>query len=619
MPLTKHDFDYMTGWIKESEQEHQRKMVHKNMPNQVIAAYEGVLEKARDTASPDLDFDLINEGNDIQDLYENYLFIAVNTIWPSLFFQAPKPLIRADEGGEDYSAAIIQSMVRHYFPDQAKKENQMCILDAFMPYGYAVMKVGYNSRRGKLPSQKPNLFTGTTKGDETKEGMEASIDFLRYEKAYRERVSPMDAFLDHTKPWGKDQKITFRYKRTLQELMDSNLYALSSNFITHFKARGEGDERKVNLKLYEHWYMKDKFAWKFVYVEDWPEELIHGRSVYTELPRSLLRFNNTPDRLYCISHGNLMFKAQKELNYLNELWKRHIDGTRRQTFVDETALAEGGRATLEDNAIDGIVFTNRPVTQGVAAPIGNPPMSPDIFGNIENVRAYLNLLASTTGGKGGEPDTKLAITERSKALGDILRSAGLSDSIRDFVNDQNRKIVSHVVNFGNPLLTLTITKKNIIDPNTGQVITGQKIRFGGENGLELKSEIKGNVETDYQYDVDIASAARPDFAVIRKQLMDAISLSINLEPLMRQQGKTLDISSMIEEVFNTFDTIPNPSKFIREMTEDEKKQAQLQAQLAQQQEAIKTASKGNPSAPTESAILQGAQATPTGTEGLSLV
>ncbi len=618
MPISDKDLKYYKEFIRQGEKVHMN-MIHKNMPQSVISAYEGVL--LRDHGNAGLSHENTHLGlsqtpdHNNTMLRENYLFIAVNRLLPSLFFQVPKPIIRANPGGSDFSAGIIDGLLRHYFTDDAKKENQMAILDAFMPYGFGCIKVGYNSRRGKTVAKKPNLFTGEVKKNKTEEGMEASVDFLKYENPYLERVSPKDVILDHTKPFGKDQAITFIYERTLQELIDSNLYNITTNFIQHFRAQGEGDNRQVKIFIKEHWVMIDNFAWKLVFTEDWQEPLAWGKTLYTFLPRSLLRFNKTPDTLYTISHGKLGLEAQIELNYQNELAKKNIDQSRAQTLVDENALTESGKKTLNANEIGGIVYTNRPVTQGVSANIGNQPLNPELFANIANIRQYLNLLIGTAGGRGGEQAEKLATSERDKAFGNILAQEGLSDSIRDFIRDQERKMVISLVKWGDPEITVTVMKEEVVDPETGKLVTGQNLQFGGKDGFSLKEEIQGKVELDYEYDVDMASAARPDFAVIRKQWDDLVARGLEINPLLQSQGKKFDFGEAMEAWAGTFDAIPNAKKIIKDMTEEEVAAFKEQQKIALMQEATEKASKGNPSPPTEAAIIQGAQAVATGAPG----
>ena len=53
----------------------------------------------------------------------------------------------------------------------------------------------------------------------------------------------------------------------------------------------------------------------------------------------------------------------------------------------------------------------------------------------------MKLLLSTTGGRGGETDTKFAYTEKQQAMGDFKRTGGLQDNIRDFARDVVRKSI----------------------------------------------------------------------------------------------------------------------------------------------------------------------------------
>ena len=585
--LSEKEFSYYRGFIKESKQEHD-KMVSLNCPEEVKRMYQGLLGDQENNA----------------EVYENYLLIAIQTLLPSLFYQFPRPIIKKKSSrGSDYSANLIEGVMKHYINDEWKIENQLCILDAFLPYGYGVMKIGYNSRRGFV-KPKPSLYTGMTEGSSS-EGVETE-EYLKFERPVLERASPAKTYLDHTKPFHKGQAITFDNDRTLDDLINSNLYQLSSEFIRYFQGR-DSDKRKVKLTLKEHFCTLDNGIYKLCYVDEWDEPIFWDKTNYKQIPAALIRFNKTPDELYTISTGKLACNAQKELQYLNELWKKHVDRIRRQHLVWEDALTETGKNTLRANEIDGIIPTNKPVSSGIYTQISSNPMGKDVYANIENVRNYLKLLLSTTGGRGGSADVEFAETEKAQAAGDFMRSSGMQDAIRDFVRAQLRQTVSNIYNFGSPEIVVKITGKDVRDPVTGDIITGKELQLGGENGLDLQNEIAGDVESDYLYDCDITSASRPDYAVIRKQLAEALGLLQGLRPAINEKGKDVDFATLAQDYLNTFDALPDPEKYFVELSEEQQQQimqAKVMAQMGIKQPA--------PNVPTEEAIASGIQNQATG-------
>jgi len=586
--LTRKDFDFYKGWIAESGKEHAM-MMENHVPDSIMDAYEGRITERGFTGAKVV-------GN----MPEDYLFIAANTVVPTLFYQVPRPLIRGKREDLKYSAAVIDGLARAYFTDKWKKEIQACIIDGFLAYPFAVMKTGYNSRRGKL-EPKTSLLTGQTKTNTDSKSMEASEEYLKFENPFIERVSPRFTYLDHTKEFGKGLKVTFQYERNLQEIIDSNLYSLDSNFLNYFKSR-TGDNRKVKLKLFEHWCMINGYAWKLVYTDEWQEELYWGKTEYKELPYVPMRFNDLGDRLYTVSHGYLAYEAQKELDYQNHIWKEHIDKTRRQHLIDQNILTEDGDKVLKANIIDGIVKCNKPPA-GFYQQITSQPMGKDAYAGIENIRNYLKLLLSTSGGRGGETEAEFAYTEKQQAVGDFMRTSGLQDTIRDFVREILRKEVSYLVKFGDPEVTIQITGKDVKDPNTGQLITGKELVIGGENGFNLQEEIVGDVETDYIYDVDITSASRPDFAIMRKQMGEALAVITSpvIDAKLAQEGKKFEVGEFVQDFLNTFDTLVDPQKYVRDLTEEEK--AMMAMQMAQAQPGMSTQAPE----PNEEAMNQGAE------------
>jgi hypothetical protein len=78
------------------------------------------------------------------------------------------------------------------FDEKAKEENQLAIIDAFLPYGFGVVKNGYNSRTGK--AKLPSILTGEKEANYT--NMEHDLEYIKYEKSTGVRVSPKFSFLD---------------------------------------------------------------------------------------------------------------------------------------------------------------------------------------------------------------------------------------------------------------------------------------------------------------------------------------------------------------------------------------------------------------------------------------
>src|SRR3990167_5235714 len=105
-------------------------MLATSLPEDVMDAYEGKIAE-RDGQ----EFRVV--GNHIED----YIFIATNTIIPTLFYQVPRPIIRGMREELKYSAAVISGLVKVYARDDFKKEVQTCIIDAFLPYHSASMKM----------------------------------------------------------------------------------------------------------------------------------------------------------------------------------------------------------------------------------------------------------------------------------------------------------------------------------------------------------------------------------------------------------------------------------------------------------------------------------------------
>ncbi len=594
--LSEKDFKYYKDLAIKDISAHDDLLNSVNRPDDVIAGFNGLFPSS--SGKHDVDSRMI----------ENYLFIGANTILPSLFFQLPKIQLRAKREDLDFEAAVLSGLINSEFGEDEKLEIQLCIIDAFLPYGFAVMKNGYNSRTGKTKN-KASVLTGKTEGGQDKDNdMEGEVEYLKFEKAITVRQSPKFTYLDSTQPFGKGNRITFVYKRTLQQLMDSNLYNLSSNFISYFGARAE-DKRCVDITLNEQWIKEGAYVYKFVWVEGWQEELAWIETIYDEIPSSFLRFNKMGDILYAVSHGTLGIHAQKELNYLNELWKKHIDNIRNQIAAQRDALTKSGQMTLENNEIGGVVWFDKPITQGNILPISSNPMDPNLFNNIVNVREYLKLILSTSGAIGGGPDSDLATVERNKEIGNVLRSSGMQDDIRVFLKDIIKQRIKNILKLGSIERIIKLTGQNLFSPTGKRLDDGAELELGGENGLSLKDIITGNIDTDFIFDIDIVSAAKPDFPIVRKQLVEGAKTVQLIKNELAMAGKQFDWAKWTEMYFDTFDTVPNAKALIKD----------IPPELAITPEMLATQSAADTSggAPTSEQIAQGAEKVPTGIEGLT--
>lgn len=605
MPMDEKNFKFYKQQSLDDKRVHDTQLLHMNNPEAVIHAYQGQFHTGSHGQLTGLDGTLTEGEASGDSMIENYLFIFANTALPSLFFQNPRIIVKSKT--KPFEAAVISAYLNNDFGEDDKEENQLCIIDALLPYGMGVMKNGYNSRTGKVKKDRANIFTGQTKTNEDRTNdMEGDVEFISFEKTIGLRHSPKKVWLDSTQPFRKGNRITFEYQRTLQQIIDSNLYQLSSNFMSFFSAKAT-DKRDIKMTLNEMWIMINGFAHKLAWVDGWREELVFIKTKYKQLPNSLLRFNKMGDVLYNVSHGKLGLDAQKELNYLNELWKKHIDNIRNQVIVDETALTESGKLTLKNNDIGGIVGASRAVTAGVFANLQSGRMDANLFGNITNVREYLKLLLSVAGGKGGGPDAKLATVERNKALGDVLRSAGLQDNIRDFIIDQAKQRIKNILTLASPNVVLTLSEKGLVNPFTGKEMeAGTEIQIGSQKpAISLKELIKGNLDIDFVFDVDITSAQRPDFPVIRQQLIQGAEFAVQIEPKLNLAGKKIEWDLILQDYYATFDAIPDAQKYISNMSEQEKQQAILNMQ--QQAVAGQGGKKATKAVPTEGSIERSTQ------------
>jgi hypothetical protein len=127
----------------------------------------------------------------------------------------------------------------------------------------------------------------------------------------------------------------------------------------------------------------------------------------------------------------------------------------------------------------------------------------------------------------------------------------------------------------------------------------------------MKELIRGNLDQDFILDVDITSASKPDFPVIRKQILEGATFAAQIEPKINQEGNKIEWSKMVKDFFATFDTIPDAEQYLSQMSEQER--LQFQNLLAQTQANLQAGA--GKSTPSESQIQAQALKTPSPTAG----
>jgi hypothetical protein len=127
-----------------------------------------------------------------------------------------------------------------------------------------------------------------------------------------------------------------------------------------------------------------------------------------------------------------------------------------------------------------------------------------------------------------------------------------------------------------------IVGMDIVDPQTGQLITDTWLEFGtANNPVTLKQTVAGDTDVE----VDIKTAQKPDDAM-KLKLFGDLANTLTQAPIIAQslaeQKKKIDWGKFVQGWINAYkEYIPEANSFITNMTQEEIQQAQMQKQQAQ--------------------------------------
>ena len=572
--LSFSDLTYYKSWLAKARDYHEKQFLQRIDPDRIMGSYEG--RKYLTQENP------LNSSTDqtpVDRISLNKFFPSTATLVTTLYPQNPKFLCtpKRTTPQDELSAKVLSSAMNYYFEEiGAEQENQNAIVNAWFN-GFGCVKQGWRTvtRQVNPPEmiQEPQglmaklggMF-GKPKVKETNMEQGDSDEYIEQDEPFLFSIDPRDILLDPDMPFNKGQKVAHRIKRSLEQIKTCGLYKdLGDNFYSSMRTKK--DDREIELDLWELWCVEDGVPYVITLCDRWEQPLRYQRMDYLSegLPFTFLALNVEPKVTYPISHGKIIQNAQREIDYILTLQLKHLDKHRNQVLVNEKALSESGKRTLENNKLGGVVYTNVPVTSGVYSPITTAPIPADMF-NLQGIltNQLMELLTVTGARATGASELETATQEKIAEMGNQMRTAGMQKMIKSFITKQGKKLSQDLKQFATAPAIFKITGLNVQDPMTGQLITDKWVEFGTEgNPTSLKDAIQG----DYDIDVSMVSTSERELPVIRKQLVDAIGLLSN--PVMQQslamEGKKVRTSELVKDLLKTFDTLANTDKYLEDL------------------------------------------------------
>ena len=500
----------------------------------------------------------------------NKVYPATNRVIPTLYWQNPKIMFSPKKGTSDFSAKILTATINYDYKEmRIKQENQQVILDAWYS-GFGACKIGYQT-----------AFAYKEPGKAKPDKEEKIIDYIEYEGPFVRRVKPTDIFRDSKQPAGKDRIIWIHYKRSLEDITNSDVYEYDSDFITRFKVK---DAREVELDIYEGWIRTQKGLYIVAMCESYTKPIRYELSSWKGdgFPICFLSFADLNDEYYPPSPMKVASKQAKQINYLTTLQFNVVNKFRNQTGINVMALTEEGKKAVDDNKLGGIVKFKVPVG-GNMAPISSAPIPADLFNLQQIMQDSLQECLTVSGLRMGSAEGEQTLgQDQIKDFGNQLGLSGMTGKVKDYVIEQAQKLSQMRKQYSTAPSLVPIVGLDLKNPATGQLITDEWLEFGtANNPVTLKQAIAG----DYDTDVDIKSAQKPDDALKMKLFENVANIlrTPEYQMALTQSGGKIDWIKLTKEWLGVYkEYISNADSFVIEMSDEEKQQMAMQAQQQQQ-------------------------------------
>lgn len=583
--LSAGDFDFLRKYAQGMRKTHEDEFMAKIDPDLMRAMYRGKMSKEQNVPG--------YENEEAELLAFSRIFQATNTLLPNLYYQNPAPIVLPARGTDANSAALMSAILKHYMKlNDAKRQNQEAVLNAWF-FGIGWKKIGYRTvflPKSEEPETAPDgnilqkMVSGVSslfgKPDNT-ESRERPM-LVDYETLFNDSESPLNIMLDHKADLLNCKAILHRIPRTLHDLENYGDYepdvlaelleGLKNKFGSRF------DSRETDLHLNELTIWQRNGIWILTWVDEFEKPLRYEKST-AEVKGFLfepLVFTNEPGVRYPISHMKVATQVQSKLDKLASMYIKLVARSVNLICINEKALGHGQENALEKNLIRGILRFKGPISPSDISSFQSSQVPADLQNLMSvlqgNVTEILGSDEQMVAGK-SKNDT-LGQDELARA-GTKIRESGMQDKVRDFMVNQLRKEGTLIKQFSNAELHIQITGKDYSDPMTGKTIESQWVEFMTENNpMGAKQYLQG----EFDYDVSIEDAIKPNRAAQRSQLLEALQISTmpNVEQANLQRGTRIRTDLISKELFKSFEAIGNADQYIEQL--DPMQVAAIQAQ-----------------------------------------
>ena len=576
--LSRADFDFYRNYADKMKSTHAKEFMQEITPDIIRCLYRGKKKPQNFSRLGQLPEDQHN-------LMLVTLFSSANTILPNLYYKNPNPIIEPLRGATDDSAAILTALEKHYMRvNNAKIENQDAVLNSYF-FGLGWKKLGYKVAY-EVPEQfqeepesmeveeKPSILNMLGMGkpaESNKVAPKPDYQTISDEGLFNASESPLHVMLDYKTDLLNGKMILHSVPRTLYDLMNFGPYdkeAIDTLYKKYRYVKGNRmDVREVDLILNELHITQRNGTWILSWINDFDKPLQYDRSTYQGKGFQFcpLMLTNEPGVRYPISQMKIASQVQEKLNKMAEMYYEKVSRNMNLTFINKNDLEKGQLEAIEQNRIQGIVVTNKPVNAGTFASASSPNIQNDL---IQLMQACQQNMIEVMGAdaqlvQGRSKNDTLGQDELAR-VGTKIRESGMQDRVQDWMISQAEKECCLLQEYSNGTLEISVGPEDHSNPMVSDGVQQKVMEFMTlRNPMGAKTYIKG----EYRHTFNIEEAIRPDSQSIRLGLEKI--LTTYAIPMVRQDmnndGFRLRTGLMWKEWVKTFEVLGNPSRYVEQI------------------------------------------------------
>ncbi len=607
--LTTGDFEFYRRYSDQMRSTHEKEFCRVIDPDLMRMLYRGMKLKHNEE-NDQYYYDKISGENFFNDknnfLTLSRMFQGANTILPNLYYQNPQPIAVPKKGATPYSSALMASALKHYMTvNEAKRENQEAVMNAWF-YGLGWKKLGYRTvffpreSIAQEPESMLDKFGEVMRGAANALGLRPDNlesrerpDIVDYETLFNNSESPLNIHLDHKADLRNCKVINHKVPRTLYDLecfgdYDETILEKIYDKMKH-KRGTRLSSREIDLNLNEMHIQQRNGVWILTWVDEHDEPFRYEKSTYQGKGFQFepLVFTNEPGVRYPISHMKVASQAQIKIDDMATLFVDIVSRIRTQVIINEKILAPGQKAAIEANKTGGIIWTNKGISASDYAQLTNPAASTDLPTLMTIAQKNLTeILGADEQMISGKSVNKTLGQDELARVGTKIRESGMLDKVHDFMVNQLRKESILLKEYSKAELHLKLCKKDYYRPDTGAPITEEWVSFmTPENPVSLKESLQG----EFDFEVNMYEAVKPDKEKLRQEYMEAITLFSNpdVRASFLERGVAVRIDKLAEGLAKNFEHI-QADEFLEQLDPRQQAIMQVQSLLMQNKGALQS-------------------------------